>query len=101
MLFDAFIRSLEVVSDVIEFGPVKAVQINTSFSPEAERDTSRILGNLEKENYMSTKSHTDPFAVIARKRENVKVNSKSENESVLDQEEEDMINKAVAEKGYY
>ncbi len=92
MLFEAIIRGLEAVSDVIEFGPVKAIQINTSFFPEAERDTTRILGNLEKGNYMSTGPHTDT-PVIKEK--------KSGNESVIDQAEEDMISKAVAEKGCY
>jgi len=92
MLFDAFIRGLEAVTDVIEFGPVKAAQINTSFCPEAERATARILNNLEKENYLSTRPHTDMSVINERK---------SEDESVFDLEEEDMINKAVAEKGYY
>lgn len=92
MLFEAIIRSLEVLSDVIEFGPVKAVEINTSVVPEAERDTIRILGNLEKEKYMSTRTHTEPTVIKERK---------SVNKSVLDQEEEDMIRKAMAEKGHY
>lgn len=92
MLFDAIIRSLEVVSDVIEFGPVKAAQINTSFIPEAERATARILSNLEKDNYGSTRPHTNT-PIIKEKM--------SKDELVLDQMEEDMINKAVSEKGAY
>ena len=92
MLFEAFIRGLEAVGDVIEFGPVKAVQINTSFCPEAERDTARILGNLERENYTSTRLYTEPTVIE---------DNKSVNESVLDKEEEDMIRKAVAEKSHY
>ena len=131
MLFDAFIRGLEVVSDVIEFGPVKAAQINTSVIPEAERATTRILGDLEKENYTSTRPHTEPSVygtpskrkpvsgtkslseivrdAIAEQNEEedsepiieIKKERKSGDESVLDQAEEDMISKAVAEKGYY
>lgn len=92
MLFEAIIRSLEVVSDVIEFGPTKAVQINTSFSPEAERATTRILGDLEKVDSMNITSHEDISLVKNKEREN---------ESVIDQEEEEMIKKAVTEKGYY
>lgn len=67
MLFEAIIRSLEVLSDVIEFGPVKAAQINTSVIPEAERDTIRILGNLEKENYVGTRTHTEPTVIAEDK----------------------------------
>lgn len=92
MLFDAIIRGLEVMSDVIEFGPTKAAQINTSFMPEYERDVTRILDNLEKNSYTSTSSYTNPSVIQERK---------DENESVLDQAEEDMIDKAVAEKGCY
>lgn len=144
MLFDAFIRSLEVISDVIEFGPVKAAQINTSVIPEAERATTRILDDLEKENYTSTMQHTDESEMydengdlknpsplgelLARKPSGIKYAGMggtmrwireqnpallssdasvynaaiaSLDKSVLDQEEEDMINNAVAEKGYY
>lgn len=92
MLFDAIIKSLEVVSDVIEFGPTKAVQINTSFSSEAERATTRILGDLEKVDSINITSHEDISLVKNKEREN---------ESVIDQEEEEMIRKAMAEKGYY
>ncbi len=92
MLFESIIRGLEAVSDVIEFGPVKAAKINSSVVPEAERATTRILSNLEKENCMSTRQHADMSVIKERK---------SKNESVLDQTEEDMIDKAVKEKGYY
>lgn len=46
MLFEGIIGGLEKVSDVIEFGPIDAVRINTAVIPEAERDSRRIIANL-------------------------------------------------------
>ena len=42
------IRGLETLCDVIEYGPVEAAKINTSFCPEAERSYRKIMENIDK-----------------------------------------------------
>lgn len=48
LLFEGIIRGLETISDVIEYGPIEAVKINTSVIPQAERDYRRIMANIDK-----------------------------------------------------
>ena len=47
-MLEGIIKGLEAVGDVLEYGPVEAVKINTSFSPEAERDYRRIMKSMEE-----------------------------------------------------
>lgn len=49
LLFEGIIKGLETVSDVLEYGPVEAVRINTSVIPQAERDYRRITANINKQ----------------------------------------------------
>lgn len=42
------IRCLEAVGDILEYGPVEAVRINTALVPEAERSYREIMKNIDK-----------------------------------------------------
>ena len=42
MLFNLLMGAMDTAIDALEFGPVKAVRINTSFCPQAERDYIRL-----------------------------------------------------------
>lgn len=59
LLFEGVIRGLETVSDVLEYGPVEAVKINTSVVPQAERDYHRIMANIDKPSNMPLSSVDD------------------------------------------
>lgn len=54
LLFEGIIKGLETVSDVLEYGPVEAVKINTSVIPQAERDYRRITANINKQSNTPT-----------------------------------------------
>lgn len=80
MLFDLFIGGLEMLADTIEYGPAKAFEINTSVCPQAERDSTRIIREL----------HKIKPEIVERD---------DADESVMDKEEEAIIDQAVEEKG--
>ena len=42
MLFNLLMGAMDTAIDALEFGPVKAARINTSFCPQAERDFIRL-----------------------------------------------------------
>lgn len=54
------IRCLDAVGDILEYGPVEAVKINTALVPEAERSYREIMKNIDKpileSGYISTVS---------------------------------------------
>lgn len=54
LLFEGIIKGLETVSDVLEYGPVEAVKINTSVIPLAERESRRIIANINKQSNTPT-----------------------------------------------
>lgn len=49
MILDGIIRGLEAAEDVLEYGPVEAVKINTALIPEAERANRKIKKSMEKD----------------------------------------------------
>lgn len=49
MLFNFIMNSLDALCDVIEYGPIKAVKINSSSCHEAERVSRRINKELQKD----------------------------------------------------
>lgn len=105
MLFDLLIGGLEMLSDTIEYGPAKAFEINTSVCPQAERDTIRINRELQKE--LKASAYDDGLEVgdrPVRRTEKDFVKHVSQgtthiSESVVEKEEEAIIDQAVAEKG--
>ena len=42
MMYEFVIRSLEALVDTLEYGPIEAVKINTSFCPEYDREVRRL-----------------------------------------------------------
>ena len=59
LLFEGVIKGLETVCDVLEYGPVEAVKINTSVIPQAERDYRKIMANIDKPSSTSSFSGND------------------------------------------
>lgn len=59
LLFEGVIKGLETVCDVLEYGPVEAVKINTSVIPQAERDYHKIMANIDKPSSTSSFSGND------------------------------------------
>ena len=105
LLFAGIIGGLEAVSDAIEFGPSEAFRINTSVCPEAERDCKRILRDIDKPNSKTNETLLlSPLLAMKADDKTQKI-SKSENisfekkyETYMEESEEEMISKAVAEK---
>lgn len=48
MLFNLLMGAMDTAIDALEFGPVKAARINTSFCPQAERDYIRLNKEVEE-----------------------------------------------------
>lgn len=91
----------EVIADTIEYGPVEAVKINTSLSPEYERVIRRIGKDSEKKSYkadtgFSKTGSSDLMGSISKVVSDVG-NQKS-TENIIDEIEEEAIQKAVKEK---
>lgn len=66
------IRGLETLCDVIEYGPVEAIKINTSVFPEAERAAREVRKSLDSSSKSDEKSKDD------------KAKKKTEKENVAD-----------------
>lgn len=92
------IRGLEALCDVIEYGPVEAVKINTSLCPEAERATKKIIRSIANDEEDARTSSSMYKAGNGTSGSQSTAHSR-EYESGLEESEEEMINKAVAEKG--
>lgn len=93
ILFDFFIGGLEMLADTIEYDPTKAFEINARVCPKAERDTIRVIRELQK---MDKTSVYDVRQKPEKKAENVCANdipqsTKHPNESFMDKEEEAII----------
>lgn len=48
MLYNLIMGGLDCLEDTLQYGPVEAVKINTSFCPQAERDYRRINAIAQK-----------------------------------------------------
>lgn len=48
MLYNLIMDGLDFLEDTLQYGPVEAVKINTSFCPQAERDYRRINAKVQK-----------------------------------------------------
>ena len=109
MLYDLIIGSLEMLADTIEYGPVKAFEINTSFCPQAERETIRMNREFQKKKdkspvYDSTepeKEATDGRSQKIYGSNSIIQGVKLTCETGIDEAEEEMINQAVADKGHW
>lgn len=92
---------LEAVVDVLEYGPVEAAKINTSFCPEAERACRKIMKSSQKESYKTTTSfsETDSVDFTGIMSEIVsEVGKQRSADGIIDEIEEEAIRKAVEEK---
>ena len=96
MLFDLFIGALETVCDVIQYGPLEAMDIATSVCPEAERATREIMQSLSESS--ETASSSVEYQTNDRTSRNGNTEFGKEYETCLDESEEEMISRAVAEK---
>lgn len=109
LLFEGIIKSLETVGDVIEYGPGKAFEINTSVCPEAERAAIRINRELEKG--LDNSTVYDGELKPEKESASIKVfniyggdavqSTKYDYEKGVDETEEEIIHKAVMEKGHW
>ena len=97
MLFDLLMGALDTVCDVLEYGPLGAIDIATSDCPGAERMCREITGQSISEclEPISTVSVADN----ARNQMDGDVTSNKKCETYIDEAEEEIISKAIAEKG--
>ena len=96
----------EAIVDAIEYGPIEAVKINTSFCPEAERSYRKIMKDLETEPAKTdvALSKTDENRAINKDvtvildRNLMEYEEPKSSEDIVDETEEEAIRKAVEEK---
>ncbi len=96
MLFDLFIGALETVCDVIQYGPLEAMDIARSGCPEAERATREIMQSISKSS--ETASSSVEYQANDRINRSGNTEFNKEYETCLEESEEEIIRKAVAEK---
>ena len=100
MLFELIDGFLDTVCDVIQYGPLGALDIATSDCPGAERMCREITGQ-------STAKWLEPISTSssiaeAKKSLSTTIDVEQKNNTVdIEESEEEIISKAIAEKGHW